>query len=60
MARRSHVPRFARLIFAFHLSTPLLFLQQQIDRQVLGIYDTLRSRIEWFAAQRQQSDSPAG
>jgi hypothetical protein len=29
MARRSHVPRFARLLFAFHLSTPLLFLQQQ-------------------------------
>jgi hypothetical protein len=55
MTRRGRVPRFARLLFLVHLSTPLLFLQQQIGRQVLGIYDTLRSRIEWFAAQIKHS-----
>ena len=48
------VPRFARLAFCLHLSTPSLLLAQQSARQVLGDYAIIPSRNRWFAAQRWQ------
>jgi hypothetical protein len=52
------VPRFARLAFCVHLSTPSLLLAQQSARQVLGDYAIITSRNRWFAAQlRRRSTS---
>jgi hypothetical protein len=39
-------PRF----FARRSPIKELWRRKQLTPQVLGIYDTLRSRIEWFAA----------
>jgi hypothetical protein len=47
------VPRFARLAFCLHLSSPSLLLAQQRARQVLGDYAIIPSRIRWFAAHPQ-------
>jgi hypothetical protein len=45
------VPRFARLAFCVHLSTPSLLLALQRARQVLTDYAIIKSRNRWFAAQ---------
>jgi hypothetical protein len=45
------VPRCARLVFLFHLSSPSLFLAQQKARQVLTDYAIIATCNEWFAAQ---------
>jgi Flp pilus assembly protein TadB len=45
------VPRFARLAFRVHLSSPSLLLAQQRARQVLTDYAIITSRNKWFAAQ---------
>jgi hypothetical protein len=45
------VPRFARLAFCLHLSTPSLLYAQQRARQVLSDYAIIPSRNRWFAAQ---------
>ena len=44
------LPRFARLAFRVHCLLLHCSIGSCRTRQVLGIYDTLRSRIEWFAA----------
>src|SRR6185503_9731492 len=45
------VPRFARLAFCLHLSSPSLLLAQQRARQVLDDYAIIPSRNRWLAAQ---------